>query len=192
MNWVLLLGGLIPLWTALMIIYMNRSTRSPGPVKQVEAPQEDDDYDYEPAQEKPSRRGPLDALRGLSLGRIRSLRARLPAKKRQAEEAPAEDNPSNEESQEQPEPLPGPTATGLDLSGERRLWGATFIALAGASAMNGLYMVLDYVFREYRTVIGMKLPMAGTLQAASSMSLVVLGACVVVSAAKTGLKLLRG
>ena len=58
--------------------------------------------------------------------------------------------------------------------------------------MNGLYVTLDYVFREYKTVIGMKLPMAGTLQAASIMSLVVLGVCIVVSAVKTVLKLLRG
>ncbi|OGD47871.1 hypothetical protein A3K69_06045 [Candidatus Bathyarchaeota archaeon RBG_16_57_9] len=88
MNWVLLLGDLIPLWTAFMIIYMNRSTRAPQPVKQVEAPPEDDDYDYEPAQEKPSRKSPLDALRGLSLGRLRNLRVRLPEKKEQSEEAP--------------------------------------------------------------------------------------------------------
>ena len=58
--------------------------------------------------------------------------------------------------------------------------------------MNGLYVTLDYVFREYKTVIGMKLPMAGTLQAASIMSLVVLGVCIVGSAVQTGLKLLRG
>jgi len=104
-----------------MIIYMNRSARASGPAKQVEAPLEDDDYDYEPVQEKPSRRGPLDALRVLGLGRLRSLRARLPAKKTQAEEAPAGDYPTNEEPQGQPGPVPGPTATGLDLSGERRL-----------------------------------------------------------------------
>jgi hypothetical protein len=58
--------------------------------------------------------------------------------------------------------------------------------------MNGLYLALDHIFREYRTVLGMKLPMAGALQAMSSLSLVVLGLCVVASAAKTGLKLLRG
>jgi len=53
--------------------------------------------------------------------------------------------------------------------------------------MNGFYMTLDYIFRE-----GMKLPLAGELRFLSGLSLVVLGFCVVASAAKTGIKLVRG
>jgi hypothetical protein len=180
-----------------MIIIVNRSASTQRPVKPVEAPP-DEDYDYEPAQEKPAKerpahRGPLSALRGLGLGRLRNLRVKLPAKKKQAEDAPAEDQaPIEELPQDQPKPEPGPPAAGLDLSDERKMWGATFIALAGACAVNGIYLALDYVFREYRTVLGMKMPMAGTLQAASGMSLLILGTLVIVSSAKTGLKLLKG
>ena len=192
MNWVLILGGLIPLWTALMIIYVNRSAGAQRPVKPVEAAP-DEDYDYEPAQEKPARKGRLNILRGLGLGRLRNLRAKLPAEKKQADDAPAEDQaPVEEAPQDQPELKPGSADAGLDLSDERRMWGATFIALAGACAVNGIYLALDYVFREYRTVLGMRLPMAGTLQAASGMSLLILGTLVIVSSAKTGLKLLKG
>jgi len=191
LNWVLLLGGLIPLWTALMIIYVNRSASAQRPVKPVEATP-DEDYDYEPAQEKPARRGPLSALRGLGLGRLRSLRAKHPAKKKQVEATAEDQAPIEELPQDQPKPEPGPPAAGIDLSDERRMWGATFIALAGACAVNGIYLGLDYVFREYRTVLGMRLPMAGALQAASGMSLLILGTLVIVSSAKTGLKLLKG
>jgi hypothetical protein len=85
-----------------------------------------------------------------------------------------------------------PPDLSLDLGTEKTMWGVTLLVLAGACLMNGLYLALDYVFREYRTVLGMRLPMAGALQAASSLSLVVLGLCVMASAAKTGLKLFRG
>jgi hypothetical protein len=172
-----------------MIIYVNRSAGTQKPVKQIEAAS-DEDYDYEPAQEKPARRSSLNPLKGL--GRLRSL-IKPPAKKKKVEDAQEEEQtPIEDAPQDQPKPEPGPPAAGIDLSDERRMWGATFIALAGACAVNGVYLGLDYVFREYRTVLGMKLPMAGTLQAASGMSLLILGTLVIASSAKTGLKLLKG
>jgi len=172
-----------------MIIYVNRGAGTQRPVKQVEVAS-DEDYDYEPAQEKPARGGPSNPLKGL--GRLRSL-IKLPAMKRKAVDAPAEEQaPIEEAPRDQPAPGPVPAASDVDLSDERRMWGATFIALAGACTVNGVYLGLDYVFREYRTILGMRLPMAGALQAASVMSLLILGTLVVASSAKTGLKLLKG
>lgn len=63
--------------------------------------------------------------------------------------------------------------------------------MAGACFINEFYMTLDYIFREYRTLMGMRLPLVGELRFLSGLSLLVLGFCVVASAAKTGIKLVK-
>ena len=193
MNWVLLVGGLIPLWTAIMIVYMNRSTSRPRPQKPVEA-EPDYDMDYEPTEDKP--KVSLPKLRKVNLGLLRNIGSKLPFRKKrkaQRQAAEPEETPDPiEEAIPKPQADRTPPGLSLDLGTEKTMWGVTLLVLAGACLMNGLYLALDYIFKEYRTVLGMRLPMAGALQAASSLSLVVLGLCVVASAAKTGLKLLRG
>lgn len=190
MNWVLLVGGLIPLWTALMIVYMNKSVSRPRPPR-VEAQLDVDyPYNYDTPEAKP-RRGLLRALRGVNLGALKGLKNRLP--RRKAEEAAPEETPDAFEEDKPPAAIQAQAATslGLDLSSEKRMWGITLLVLAGACLMNGFYMTLDYIFREYRTLMGMKLPLAGELRFLSGLSLVVLGFCVVASAAKTGIKLVK-
>jgi len=193
LNWVLLVGGLIPLWTALMIIYMNRSTSRPRPQKPVEA-EPDYDVDYDAAEEEPKVSRMLKPGK-VNLGFLGRIGSKLPFRKRKARKQTAdqEETPTtNEDAAPQPQTAQTPPGMNLDLGTVKAMWGVTFLALAAACLMNGLYLTLDYVFREYRTVLGMRLPMAGALQALSGLSLVVLGLCVVASAAKTGLKLLRG
>ena len=193
MNWVLLVGGLIPLWTAIMIVYMNRSTSRPRPQKPVEA-EPDYDVDYEPAEEEP-KVSRLPKLGKVNLSLLRNIGSKLPFRKRKARRQaaePEETPPSLEDAAPKPQAAQTLPSMNLNLDTEKMMWGVTLLVLAGACLMNGLYITLDYVFREYRTVLGMRLPMAGALQTASSLSLVVLGLCVVASAAKTGLKLLRG
>jgi hypothetical protein len=194
LNWVLLVGGLIPLWTVIMIVYMNRSTSRPRPPRPVEA-EPDYDVDYEPAEEEP-KVSRMPKLRKVNLGLLRNIGSKLPfRKKRKAQRQAAEPEETStpmEDAAPKPQMAQTLPALSLDLGTEKTMWGVTLLVLAGACLMNGLYLALDYVFREYRTVLGMRLPMAGALQAASSLSLVVLGLCVVASAAKTGLKLLRG
>ena len=191
MNWVLLVGGLIPLWTALMIVYMNRSTSRPRLPREAK-PDDDYPYDYE-AQEAKPRRSLLGALRGINLGALNGLKSRLP--RRRMKEAALEETPyafEEEEKQQAPIQAQAAASLGLDLSSEKRMWGIPLLVLAGACLVNGFYMTLDYIFREYRTLMGMKLPLAGELRFLSGLSLVVLGFCVVASAAKTGIKLVKG
>jgi hypothetical protein len=191
LNWVLLVGGLIPLWTALMIVYMNKSVSRPRPPR-VEAQLDVDyPYNYDTPEAKP-RRGILRALRGVNLGALKGLKRKIPFKKE--DEAATEETPyAFEEEDKQPAPIQtqADKPLRLDLSSEKRMWGITLLVLAGACLMNGLYMTLDYIFREYKTLIGMKLPMAGELRLLSSLSLMVLGIFVVASAFKTGLKLVK-
>jgi hypothetical protein len=78
---VLLVGGLIPLWTAIMIVYMNRSTNRPRPQKPVEA-EPDYDMDYEPTEDKP--KVSLPKLRKVNLGLLRNIGSKLPFRKRKA------------------------------------------------------------------------------------------------------------
>jgi hypothetical protein len=170
---------------------MNRSTSRLRPLKMEAQPEDDYHYEYEAPEARP-RRGLLGALRGVNLGALKGLKSRLPQKKSGGptpDEAPypfeEEDNP--------PAPTQAEAAPslGVDLSSEKRMWGITLLVLAGACLMNGFYMTLDYIFREYRTLMGMKLPLAGELRFLSGLSLVVLGFCVVSSAAKTGIKLVK-
>ncbi|MFH2109713.1 MAG: hypothetical protein ABIJ47_00480 [Candidatus Bathyarchaeota archaeon] len=191
MNWVLLVGGLIPLWTALMIVYMNKSVSRPRPPRVEAQPDDDYPYDYEEPEAKP-RRSLLGALRGVNLGALKGLKSKIP--RRKVKEAAPEETPyAFEEEDKPPAAIQAQAATslGLDLSSEKRMWGITLLVLAGACLMNGFYMTLDYIFREYRTLMGMKLPLAGELRFLSGLSLVVLGFCVVASAAKTGIKLVK-
>lgn len=196
MNWVLLVGGLIPLWTALMIVFMNRSVGRPAPPREEAHPADDDyQYDYEAPASKP-RRSLLGSLRGINVGSLKGLRGKLPQQKKAEETEGQVETPYPFDEQEYTPQAATQAQTaappGLDLSSEKRMWGVTLIVLAGACLINGLYMTLDYVFTEYRTLIGMKLPMAGELRLLSGLSLLVLGVCVVATAAKTGLKLVKG
>jgi len=190
LNWVLLVGGLIPLWTALMIVYMNKSVGRPRPPRVEAQPDTDYPYNYDTPEAKPRRRL-LGAIRGVNLGALKGLKIRLP--RRKVEEAAPEETPDAFEEDKPPAAVQAQAAASprLDLSSEKRMWGITLLVLAGACLMNGFYMTLDYIFREYRTLMGMKLPLAGELRFLSGLSLVVLGFCVVASAAKTGIKLVK-
>lgn len=84
MNWVLIVGGLIPFWTALLIIFMNRgASKHRRPLKEV--PDYETDYasDYD---EPPQPRSRFGFPGKLNLGFLSGLRGRLPGKSRR--EAP--------------------------------------------------------------------------------------------------------
>lgn len=80
---------------------------------------------------------------------------------------------------------------GPELAEERRLWGKTLLIFTGAGFVNGLYIVLDYVFTTYRKSLGMKMPLATELKLVSNLTLAILGLSVLYSALKTGLRLAK-
>ncbi|MBN2334678.1 hypothetical protein JXL21_03895 [Candidatus Bathyarchaeota archaeon] len=193
MNWVLIIGGLIPFWTALMIVFMNKGASQRRPTRRV-APDIVDDYDYdvEPAEAVGSR---LDFLKKrVNLGFLSGLKDRIPRRgkpKRVAEVEDADEaqDTFDEANDYQPQMAPISPGIGVDLQAERRLWGKTLLIFAGAGFVNGLYVVLDYVFTAFRKTLGMKLPLAAEFKMVSNLTLVILGVSVIFSALKTGLKL---
>ncbi|HEX9913293.1 MAG TPA: hypothetical protein VGB32_00085, partial [Candidatus Bathyarchaeia archaeon] len=143
MDWVLLVGGLIPLWTALMIVYMNRSASRPRPQKPVEA-ELDYDVDYEPTEEKP-KVNQRPKLGKVNLGFLRNIGSKLPFRKRKAQRQAAEpeETPAPlEDAALKPQVAQKPPGLSLDLGSEKTVWGVTLLALAWACLMNGLYLAL--------------------------------------------------
>jgi hypothetical protein len=195
LNWVLIVGGLIPFWMALLIIFMNRSAAKPRrpyrDISDYEASYEAD-YEYD---EAPKPRSRLGFLKKINLGFLSGLRGRLRGRKKP--EAPEPQATSQGGAQDmydevgefQPQAAPVAGFTGPDLAEERRLWGKTLLIFTGTGFVNGLYIALDYVFTTYRKSLGMKMPLATELKLVSNLTLLALGLSVLYAALKTGLKL---
>ena len=199
MNWVLIVGGLIPFCMALLIIFMNRGAAKPRSnyrdISDYESNYDaeyDDDYNEAP---QPSSR--LGFLKKINLGFLSGLRGRLPGRKKP--EAPEPQATSQGVAQDmydevdelQPQAAPVGGLAGPDLTEERRLWGKTLLIFTGTGFVNGLYIVLDYVFTTYKKSLGMKMPLATELRLVSNLTLLALGLSVLYAALKTGLKLAK-
>ncbi|MCK4318747.1 hypothetical protein KAW53_08295, partial [Candidatus Bathyarchaeota archaeon] len=91
----------------------------------------------------------------------------------------------------QPQAAPVGGLAGPDLTEERRLWGKTLLIFTGTGFVNGLYIVLDYVFTTYKKSLGMKMPLATELRLVSNLTMLALGLSVLYAALKTGLKLAK-
>ncbi len=198
LNWVLILCGLIPLWTALLVIVMNR-----GAVKQSrrafrELPDYETDYASEYGYDEPPQPSPrLGFLKRINLGFMSRLRDRLPGRSKGEPQEPravprgeAEDM-YDDMDELQPQAAPSMGLMGPELAEERRLWGKTLLIFVGAGFVNGLYISLNYVFTAYRKSLGMKMPLASELKLVSNLTLAFLGLSVLYAALKTGLRLSR-
>ena len=199
LNWVLIVGGLIPFCMALLIIFMNRGAAKPRSnyrdISDYESNYDteyDDDYNEAP---QPSSR--LGFLKKINLGFLSGLRGRLPGRKKP--EAPEPQAASQGVAQDmydevdelQPQAAPVGGLAGPDLTEERRLWGKTLLIFTGTGFVNGLYIALDYVFTTYKKSLGMKMPLATELRLVSNLTLLALGLSVLYAALKTGLKLAK-
>lgn len=197
LNWVLILCGLIPFWTALLVIVMNRSAAKQPRRAFTELPDYETDYvsDYG-YEEPPQPRSRLGFLKRMNLGFLSRLRDRHPGKKvgsrepRVAPRGEAEDMYDDME-ELQPQAAAAAGLMGPELAEERRLWGKTLLIFVGAGFVNGLYISLNYVFTAYRKSIGMKMPLASELKLVSNLTLAFLGLSVLYAALKTGLRLAK-
>ena len=201
LNWVLILCGLIPFWTALLVIVMNRGAAKPRRAFRETPDYENDyetgyvsDYDYD---ERPQPRPRLGFLKRINLGFLSKLRGRLPGRKkpeaREPQAAPqgeAEDMYDDIDAS-QPQAAAAAGFIGPGLAEERRLWGKTLLIFTGAGFVNGLNIALNYVFTTYRKSIGMKMPLASELRLASNLTMAILGLSVLYAALKTGLRLAK-
>ncbi len=195
LNWVLIVCGLIPFWTALLIILMNRgAAKHRRPYREI--PDYETDYvsDYD---EPPQPRSRLGFLKRINLGFLSGLRGRLPGgRKRETPEPQAAPQGGaqdmyDEVEELQPQAAPAAGFMGPELAEERRLWGKTLLIFTGAGFVNGLYIALNYVFTTYRKSLGMKMPLATELKLVSNLTLAFLGLSVLYAALKTGLKLAK-
>ena len=197
LNWVLILCGLIPFWTALLVIVMNRGTAKPKR-NYRELPDYETDYVSDYGYEEPPQPSPkLGFLKRINLGFLSRLRDRLPGRKkgepREPRAAPRgeADDMYDDMEELQPQAAPAAGLMGPELAEERRLWGKTLLIFVGAGFVNGLYISLNYVFTAYRKSIGMKLPLASELKLVSNLTLAFLGLSVLYAALKTGLRLAK-
>jgi len=196
LNWVLILCGLIPFWTALLVIVMNRGAAKPRRAFRELPDYETDyvsEYGFEEPPPQPSR---LGFLKRINLGFLSNLRSRLPGRgkreKREPRAAPRGDAEDMYDDMEEMQPQAAPPGvTAPELAEERRLWGKTLLIFVGAGFVNGLYISLNYVFTAYRKSIGMKMPLASELKLVSSLTLAFLGLSVLYAALKTGLRLAK-
>jgi hypothetical protein len=196
LNWVLILCGLIPFWTALLVIVMNRGAAKPRRAFRELPDYETDyasEYGYEEPPPQPSR---LGFLKRINLGFLSRLRGRLPGRgkreKREPRAAPQGNAEDMYDDMEDMQPQAAPAGVmAPELAEERRLWGKTLLIFVGAGFVNGLYLSLNYVFTAYRKSIGMKMPLASELKLVSSLTLAFLGLSVLYAALKTGLRLAK-
>lgn len=116
----------------------------------------------------------------------------LPSTREQFKRDKTEENPSEGEINfTEPSSLnEGESALGLPR-GLRRLWGATFLLMFLACLAYGSEMALDYIFKEYRWVIGTTNPWTSQLQFATLSASSIAGIATMISTLKTGLFLLK-
>jgi len=178
LNWVLVFAGLLPLWAAIFIIFSNMRALKEAPELmelspvQVEKPIQNKDIE-----EKPEEKEQKSIFSGL-LGRF---------KRGKTEETPSEGEINFTEPSSLNE---GESALGLPR-GLRRLWGATFLLMFLACLAYGSEMALDYIFKEYRWVIGTTNPWTSQLQFATLSASSIAGIATMISTLKTGLFLLK-
>ncbi len=181
MNWVLVFAGLLPLWAAIFIVFSNMrvlkddpTLMEPAPV-QVEKPVQNIVIEEKPKEpeEKEEQKSIFSGL----LGRFRRGNS---------------DEPKLEEEINFTEPSSSEAGASLGIPRWlKRLWGATFVLIFIACLAYGSEKGLDYLFKEYRWVIGTTNPWTSQLRFASMATLTIAGIATMISTLRTGLFLLK-
>ena len=177
MDWVFVIAGLIPLWAALFIIFTNmRALKDDDPfsvpsVVQLEKPVElgpAEDRLEEPKESKSIFKGLMDRFR-----------------KKDSEESSLEAEINFTESL-------GDEGVSLGIPKSlKRFWGATFVLIVIACLAYGSERGLNYVFKEYRWVIGTTNPWTSQLKLASVSASTIATIATMISTLRTGLYLLK-
>ena len=174
MNWVLVIAGLIPLWAALFIIFTNmRALKDDAPFTgsspvQLEKPVEEltqEEFE-DPKESKSIFKGLLERFK----------------KKDQASGLEANENFTEQSLEEEGSLIP---------KSLRRIWGATFVLIVIACLAYGSERALNYVFKEYRWVIGTTNPWTSQLKLASVSASTIATIATMISTLRTGLYLLK-
>jgi len=176
LNWVLVIAGLIPLWAALFIIFTNmRALKEDAPFTesspvQLEKPVEEltqEEFE-DPKESKSIFKGLLDRFR-----------------KKDSEESSLKAEINFTESLGDEE-----VSLGIPKS-LKRFWGATFVLIVIACLAYGSERALNYVFKEYRWVIGTTNPWTSQLKLASVSASTIATIATMISTLRTGLYLLK-
>ena len=174
MNWVLVIAGLIPLWAALFIIFTNmRALKDDDPFSEslpleLEKPVEElTQAEFEDPKE------PKSIFKGL-IDRFR--------KKDAESNLETEVNLTEESLEEESSLVP---------KSLRRIWGATFVLIFLACLAYGSERALNFVFKEYRWVIGTTNPWTSQLKMASISTSTIATLATMISTLRTGLYLLK-
>ena len=174
MNWVLVIAGLIPLWAALFIIFTNmRALKDDAPFTesspvQLEKPVEEltqEEFE-DPKESKSIFKGLLDRFR----------------KKDQESGLEADVNFTEQSLEEEGSLVP---------KSLRRIWGVTFVLIFLACLAYGSERGLNYVFKEYRWVIGTTNPWTSQLKLVSVSATTIATIATMISTLRTGLYLLK-
>ena len=175
MNWVLVIAGLIPLWAALFIIFTNmRALKDDDPFSEsfpvkLEKPVEElTQAEFEDPKESKS----------IFKGLLDRFRKKDPESKLEAEINLSESSLEEEMSPSIPKSL-------------RKIWGATFVLIFLACLAYGSERALNYVFKEYRWVIGTTNPWTSQLKLASVSTSTIATIATMISTLRTGLYLLK-
>ncbi len=177
MNWVLVIAGLIPLWAALFIIFTNmRVLKDDDPFSVPSVIQPEKPVELGPAEDRLEEpKESKSIFKGL-MNRFR---------KKDSEESNLETEINFTESL-------GDEEVSLGIPKNlKRLWGATFVLIFLACLVYGSERALNYVFKEYRWVIGTTNPWTGQLKLASVSASTLATIATMISTLRTGLYLLK-
>ena len=177
MNWVLVFAGLLPLWAALFIVFSNMKVLREDETV-LEAPQINTvkpvELDIPLETVEPEEEKPKSLFKGL-LSRFKR------------DKDPVEEEIDFSESKNEDET----GSFGLPR-GIKRLWGVTFVLIFVACMAYGFDRGLEYVFREYRWVIGTTNPWTAQMQFANVLTSAIAGVSVMIATLRTGIFLLKG
>ena len=175
LNWVLVIAGLVPFWAALFIIFTNmRTLKDDEPLTEslpvpLEKPVEElTQAEFEDPKE------PKSLFKGL----LDRFKKKDKESKRETEVNFTESSLDEEASLGIPKSL-------------RRIWGITFVLIVLACLAYGSEKGLNYVFKEYRWVIGTTNPWTSQLKLVSVSASTIATIATMISTLKTGLYLLK-
>ena len=176
MNWVLVIAGLIPLWAALFIIFTNmRTLKDDVPLSVPSAVQLEKPVEVSLTEES------LDESKeskSIFKGLLDRFRKKTP-------------EPSLEAEVNFTESL-GDEGVSLGIPKSlKRFWGVTFVLIVIACLAYGSERGLNYVFKEYRWVIGTTNPWTSQLKLASVSTSTIATIAAMISTLRTGLYLLK-
>ena len=181
MNWVIIIAGLLPLWGALFIAFSNMKNLNDDEIlADLQEPKTETLLELDLTEEKPV----TEEKEGLFSGIMDKF-------KKNEEPEPIQDELGfNDPPKVTEQPVVQVSGIGLP-KGIRKLWGAAMILLFLACLAYSSERALDYIFREYRWVIGTSNPWTSQLEF-NTMATTVLAALGVMAATlRTGVHLVR-